>query len=494
MAIVRLEQLDDAIELLSDEEGLGANEVTTVENATRFEMVADAGAGAIVVLGEPIVSTLRSYRFDLALGEAHPAVAAVVWAARHDAELSTTARRICAKKSIALGRLHPDVDAVSLAVRVRDLSSDDRRADDLLLERVCELTDACHELLDVPALLDAVGVRLGTTLSLVERPTRPGDLPLRVHGLVPRHLAVGLDAPTPIVRSAITYVARHVEALLVADHEAREIPETTVGELLGEILLRDVGTSADAASRLRRSDFPIDGSHLAVRIDCHDPVDEALGVQATYRLQQRIGEELLAAARASGDRWTRTGTAQSIVLLSSRRAAHPDGYPRECEALVAGAVADVGERVPGLGIHIGIGTAHLGVAGVQTTVNEATSALRSAKDRGRVNDPVSFDRLGFGRALVRWAEIDGVRPVVDEILSPLLVGSPRRAHESITTLRTYLDCGRNVSETAARLHLHRNTVRYRLDRITDALPVDLDDPDERLLVELSCRVIATSEV
>ena len=45
----------------------------------------------------------------------------------------------------------------------------------------------------------------------------------------------------------------------------------------------------------------------------------------------------------------------------------------------------------------------------------------------------------------------------------------------------------SVVRTAERLHLHRNAVTNRLRTITELLDVDLEDPDQRLALQLACR-------
>lgn len=185
------------------------------------------------------------------------------------------------------------------------------------------------------------------------------------------------------------------------------------------------------------------------------------------------------------------GTPASIVLVASRAEAADNASPLDITqsvARVVRAVASTDARV-----HIGVGTTQLGVSGLRSTVGEAAVALRSAADRGRQNDPQYFDRLGLGRALMQWAEIEWVKPVVNETLAPLLAQTPHRRRESLRTLRTYLDTGRSIGETASRLHLHRNSVRYRIERIRDLLDVDLDDPDQRLFIELGCRLFLSDE-
>ena len=44
-----------------------------------------------------------------------------------------------------------------------------------------------------------------------------------------------------------------------------------------------------------------------------------------------------------------------------------------------------------------------------------------------------------------------------------------------------------IVKTAQKLHLHRNAVANRLRGITELLEIDLDDPDQRLALQLACR-------
>ena len=56
--------------------------------------------------------------------------------------------------------------------------------------------------------------------------------------------------------------------------------------------------------------------------------------------------------------------------------------------------------------------------------------------------------------------------------------------EGIDTLNAYFDYGGNAAEAARHLHIHPNTFRYRLTKVTDLIGVDLAERDERLLLEL----------
>lgn len=53
------------------------------------------------------------------------------------------------------------------------------------------------------------------------------------------------------------------------------------------------------------------------------------------------------------------------------------------------------------------------------------------------------------------------------------------------TLRLYLENERNLVKTAKALGIHRSTLIYRLSRIQELAPVDLDDAKTRTYLKLS---------
>ena len=61
--------------------------------------------------------------------------------------------------------------------------------------------------------------------------------------------------------------------------------------------------------------------------------------------------------------------------------------------------------------------------------------------------------------------------------------------ELSATLRAYLEHDRSLTQTAQALFIHKNTLLYRLGRIRELIRCDLDDPDERLLLRLSFRLM-----
>ena len=62
------------------------------------------------------------------------------------------------------------------------------------------------------------------------------------------------------------------------------------------------------------------------------------------------------------------------------------------------------------------------------------------------------------------------------MLAALRRADAERGSDLERTLRTYYERGASVSATANALFLHRNSVRYRLDRVRASLGCDIDEP------------------
>lgn len=71
----------------------------------------------------------------------------------------------------------------------------------------------------------------------------------------------------------------------------------------------------------------------------------------------------------------------------------------------------------------------------------------------------------------------------------LLRGPEDDRYDNLALLRNYLLTERSISGTAKIMHMHRNSVIYRLNKIQEILGLDLDDPDVRLRLLISFKIL-----
>lgn len=95
------------------------------------------------------------------------------------------------------------------------------------------------------------------------------------------------------------------------------------------------------------------------------------------------------------------------------------------------------------------------------------------------------DRLGIGQLLLGWTRTDTFLQAARSMLEPLR----DQPGDLLNTLTAYLDAESSLTETAAVLGVHRNTVTARITRAQELLGMELTDPDERLALHLACRSV-----
>ncbi|WP_431239832.1 helix-turn-helix domain-containing protein [Mycolicibacterium aichiense] len=99
----------------------------------------------------------------------------------------------------------------------------------------------------------------------------------------------------------------------------------------------------------------------------------------------------------------------------------------------------------------------------------------------------AFDELGFYR-LVDAAHGGGeVESFVREWLGTLLDYDVTKNSDLVMTLSDYLECGGSYDDSAAALHIHRSTLRYRLARIAELTGHDLRNVDTRFNLHAATR-------
>ena len=164
--------------------------------------------------------------------------------------------------------------------------------------------------------------------------------------------------------------------------------------------------------------------------------------------------------------------------------------PQAYAALVRRVRALVRDESPGLVLHAGVGAAHPEAQGIAKTVGEARHASVLATAAGPRGAVEHAGALGARRLLLGWYGSEAFSAYAETLLAPL-----RDAGEEalLQTLAAYLDHESSTAATAALLGVHRNTVTHRIRRVEELLGVNLARPDERLTLQLACRLVRLRE-
>ncbi|HXG39350.1 MAG TPA: helix-turn-helix domain-containing protein, partial [Candidatus Limnocylindrales bacterium] len=114
-----------------------------------------------------------------------------------------------------------------------------------------------------------------------------------------------------------------------------------------------------------------------------------------------------------------------------------------------------------LGVPCGIGRV-VPLADLARSLAEAEAAFAIGRERGRVATWRELATLG---ALVDHQPAERLAPFVEQLIVPLVEHDARRPAELLPTLEAFLAADGAIEPTARRLHIHPNSLRYRLRRI-----------------------------
>ncbi|TDO50608.1 DNA-binding PucR family transcriptional regulator [Kribbella sp. VKM Ac-2527] len=120
-------------------------------------------------------------------------------------------------------------------------------------------------------------------------------------------------------------------------------------------------------------------------------------------------------------------------------------------------------------------------------LEEARSAHRVARVGGTPVSVVTSDEVASHVLLLATVPDDVRRTYTNRVLGPVLEHDRRTHTELIATLREFLACSGSWSRTAESLHLHVNTVRYRIERVEQLTGRDLSSLEDRVDVFLALK-------
>ncbi|HTW98131.1 MAG TPA: helix-turn-helix domain-containing protein [Acidimicrobiales bacterium] len=128
----------------------------------------------------------------------------------------------------------------------------------------------------------------------------------------------------------------------------------------------------------------------------------------------------------------------------------------------------------------------------QHDLDKVVSSYRQARLATKVStaipalgDVVRWRDLGIFRALVQLPNREAVETAIDPRVAHLLQADDESL---VVTLETYLDLAGDAKATAERLHLHRGTLYYRLEKIERLSGIDMRNGYDRLAAHLGLKL------
>ena len=137
---------------------------------------------------------------------------------------------------------------------------------------------------------------------------------------------------------------------------------------------------------------------------------------------------------------------------------------------------------------VGIGNQYRSAADIASSYSEARRAVASGERMGpgRV---ILFAELGIHRLLLRFPDVTELRAFADDVIGRLVREDATAGTDYVATLSVYFKELGSPSRAAKRLHVHPNTVAYRLRRVEEITGLRLDLQRDRLMVEMAVEIL-----
>ncbi|MFG2212229.1 helix-turn-helix domain-containing protein [Streptomyces sp. NPDC048638] len=308
--------------------------------------------------------------------------------------------------------------------------------------------------LDVHASGRPVALADGTWLARLTARSDPGWLLFRPDG------AGGLD-PAP---SEILLLVANVVSMMMASRRSAPADHQWRDDLLEDLIGLDHPAEV-AMARARRLQVGLDRPHNVVIARPEGPVAEQAAAWAASWVQRRRGLKM-----------TRD---DCVVLLLPGD--DPAAMAHEVSAGLSAAL-----EVP---VTVGAAGPAAGPESIQRFYQEAMRCVEALVAMGGEGRAACARDLGFLGLL--FAEDYDVAEFVNKIIGPVIEYDTQRFTALVETLEAYFQAACSPTRAAELLYVHPNTVSRRLERITQLLDRDWQEPDQALELQLALRLHRT---
>lgn len=346
---------------------------------------------------------------------------------------------------------------------------------------------------------DGDGLPRTLTLDIGGTPQQVVVTPIRVAGEPYGVLVlIGHQYPTPPHDLSQHYVMAEqgvslVGSELLRQHSVREAEERARNDFVHALLHNRFADKLELTARAEYHRFPLDGRFAvyivsAGSLNSNDTRSRRQAMDAVRRVRHPLTPDTAVTLAAH------IGS-MVVVVRQVPAAARPDSHSSE----EARHLRAYGEQLHqtllhrlGDDVRVTYGTPADGAAGVAQSYRDARTAAAIGKRVG-ATAVCAYQDLRVFAALQESALSRTGRAFAADILAPLQQDDGQTGNLEQVVL-AYVEESGNLNATARRLHLHRNTMLYKLDRASRALQMDVRTSEVQFMIWLAHHITTLSEV
>ena len=182
-----------------------------------------------------------------------------------------------------------------------------------------------------------------------------------------------------------------------------------------------------------------------------------------------------------------------MVIVAREHAPAVDPARLSPAQLAATCLSHAGRLFPDAVLTVGIGGVCRDPGEIATAYAQARRTIATMRRMGRQGEVVAFEDLGIHRLLLQVPDLNELRSFADEVMGPLAAHEKQHRSGYMKTLAVYLRENGSLQRAARRLHVHPNTVTYRLNRVENITGLDLARYQDRLMAQVALEIVEALE-
>lgn len=288
----------------------------------------------------------------------------------------------------------------------------------------------------------------------------------------------------PPQRQALARAAAVVAFALLKERTAQEVEWRLSRDFLDDLLGADGHPGEALHARARQLGADLTEPHTLLVIRRDPPRGETAAAHADREAYAQ--RSLLSLVQSTGVSWqgaTLTATRSDHVVVLWR-----DTSTRSAVEFAHHLRREILAYAGGWTASICVGPSCAEIQEFADAYRLTCSILDLVQQSDRRDRVIALEDIGPYRLLLQVKRPRELQSFAQSVLGTVHAYDRRHQAQLAVTLRTYMAHACNAALTARTLHVHANTVGYRLRRVQRLLGVDLDDPQCLLQVQLALMI------